>query len=67
MTIIIIPDPCNDTDVQLVGGLDMYEGKIEICFNQTWGSVCRRSYSYATETLACRKLGLPYGMKLLKW
>ena len=31
---------CTDGDVRLIGGSNKYEGRIEVCINQAWGTVC---------------------------
>ena len=48
---------CNDTDIRLVGGSNQYEGRVEICFNETWGTICDGSWSTNDANVACRQLG----------
>ena len=37
---------CTDGDVRLIGGLNEYEGTVEVCLNHIWGSVCRSTSYY---------------------
>ena len=30
---------CSDGDMRVVGGDSEYDGKLEVCFNQRWGTV----------------------------
>ena len=59
----VVPSNCSDGDVRLVGGATSNEGRVEICVNQVWGTVCRStsssSYgSYFQEgRVVCRQLG----------
>ena len=50
---------CDDFDVRLVDGTDRYEGRVEICFNETWGTVCDGMWSNEDAGVVCRQLGLP--------
>jgi len=54
---------CSDGDVTLVGGSDEYEGRVEVCINQAWGTVCNGRYSWrssywgtADGRVVCRQL-----------
>ena len=55
---------CSDGDVRLVGGKTEYEGRVELCISEAWGSVCystsRYYYNYWDLTdarVVCRQLG----------
>ena len=51
------PDNCKTGEIRLVDGTEEYEGRLEVCINQVWGTVCSR-YWYNTDTkVACRQLG----------
>ena len=41
-----------------MGGSDRYEGRVEICWNETWGTVCDGFWTTIDGNVACRQLGL---------
>ena len=47
--------PCNHGNVRLVDGSMEYEGRVEICDNGRWGTVCDDSYGTLPE-IVCREL-----------
>ena len=49
--------PCQNGDIRLVGGTTIYEGRMEVCWNETWGTVCDDYWSSADAIVACRQLG----------
>ena len=50
-------DPCNDGDVRLEHGDREYEGRIEVCYNGTWGPVCADNVNDSVAEVVCRQLG----------
>ena len=52
-------------DIRLVGGTTAYEGRVEICWNRIWGTVCHDFWSLFDATVACRQLGFPTTSKNL--
>uniref|UniRef100_A0A1X7TYN8 SRCR domain-containing protein n=1 Tax=Amphimedon queenslandica TaxID=400682 RepID=A0A1X7TYN8_AMPQE len=48
---------CTTGDVRLVGGVNEYEGRVEICYNQMWGTICDDSWGATEANLVCKQLG----------
>ena len=48
---------CSHGTLQLVGGQSSNEGRVEICINGVWGTVCHSSWSSNDAQVVCRQLG----------
>lgn len=54
---------CNDWDLRLVDGFTQVndpqpqEGRVEVCFNNTYGSICHNQWNDNDAEVVCRQLG----------
>ena len=48
---------CLDGDLRLQGGATPLEGRVEICRNAVWGSICDTNWDADDATVVCRQLG----------
>ncbi|XP_052788301.1 deleted in malignant brain tumors 1 protein-like isoform X2 [Mya arenaria] len=47
------------SNIRLVGGSSQYSGRVEIQFNQKWGTICNHGFSDTNAAVICRMLNFP--------
>ena len=63
---LLLSAVCQHGDVRLVGGPVAYSGRVEICFSETWGTVCDAAWSADDANVVCRQAGFSrLGMLML--
>ena len=58
---------CTEQGIRLVAGSDVNEGRLEVCYNNQWGTVCERDFDINDARAACRQAGYSgesFGKKL---
>ena len=48
---------CSDGEVRLRGSSNPLIGRVEICMNGTWGTICGDSWKDGDARVVCRQLG----------
>ena len=57
----IYPIGCTTGVVRLAGSSYTNRGRVEICVNNAWGTVCRHSFDINDARVICHQLGYPSG------
>ena len=57
---------CDDGDVRLVNGTIPSEGRVELCFEGRWTSVCDKGWTIADAEVVCAQLGYGTDSKQLQ-
>ena len=53
----VVYSNCTTGDIRLTDGPSEYEGRVEICMNGVWGSVCDYGWDTSEATTICKQLG----------
>ena len=57
---------CDSGSIRLVDGTNQYNGRIEVCINSMWGSVCDTMWDATDASVACKQLGYSENSKFIK-
>ena len=57
---------CTDGELRLAGERTTVTGRLEVCYNKAWGTVCNYAWGDEDSHVACGQLGFQsYGNDLL--
>ena len=59
------PAPCTDGQLRLAGGNVANEGRVEICLNNEWGTICDDNWSTSDANVVCSALGFSDSSKFI--
>ena len=63
---LLVLSGCSDGDVRLINGTTSYEGRVEICYNGIWGSICDSSWDDWDAAVVCLQMGFQ-GTSMYAW
>ena len=48
---------CHTGEIRLQGSTSQYRGRVEVCANGVWGTVCDDSWDSTDSSVVCKQLG----------
>ena len=58
----VLNSNCTDNEVQLVDGPSLNEGRVLLCINGVWGTLCNSGIDYNDAKVICLELGYQIGL-----
>ena len=53
---------CTEGDIRLLDGVTSLDGRVSVCKNNEWGTVCHNGWNENDAIVVCRQLGFTYGI-----
>jgi len=60
-----VRENCSNGEVRLIGGSNNLEGRVEVCLNEAWGTVCDRRFNQDVANVICHQLNFKINGKNL--
>ena len=54
---LCVAPACTQGDIRLMGGSNEYQGRVEVCNDGEWGTVCDDDFGTEEAKVVCRQLG----------
>ena len=64
-TVLFSAQTCTQGAVRLQDGSTEVQGRVEVCNNGAWGTVCEDFWDITDAIVVCRQLGFGAGMRLV--
>ena len=58
---------CTEGDIRLGGSRNPLEGRVEVCYDGVWSTVCSVGWSVADASVVCRQIGFSSLGKVYMW
>lgn len=56
MLLFLLPSGCVNGQVRLIGGSVPNEGRVEVCQDRHWGTVCDNQFTSVDASVVCKQL-----------
>lgn len=50
---------CTNQEIRLSNGRSPSEGRVEVCYNNHWGTICHNGWGASEARVVCSELGYP--------
>ena len=57
----VVEEECTDGEIRLSNGSNALEGRVEICYNRAWGTVCTSGFAQTEADVVCSQNDRQFG------